>query len=97
VDSPTTPNTTPAPPPTPAEAVTQPIATTDDRPAPQGARIHTVRQGESLWTIAERLVAPNASTTEIAEEVARLWDLNRDQIGSGDPNVIFAGTELRLR
>ena len=81
------------------QAAATPTTTAADAPvrAATNARSHTVRPGESLWTIAQRLVAPDASTTEIADEVDRLWDLNRDRIASGDPDVIFAGTELRLR
>ena len=39
----------------------------------------------------------DASTAEIADEVARLWTLNRDRIASGDANLIVAGTKLKLR
>jgi nucleoid-associated protein YgaU len=77
--------------------VTQRIAATKDALFSRSARTHTVRAGESLWTIAERLVGPDASATAIAAEVARLWELNRDRIGSGDPSLIYAGTTLRLR
>lgn len=54
----------------------------------------TVRPGDSLWSIAERLVAPAASTSEIAEIVGDLYDLNRAQIGS-DPDLILPGHQLR--
>jgi hypothetical protein len=33
----------------------------------------------------------------LADEVQRLWNLNRDRIASGDPDMIMAGTELWLR
>ena len=61
------------------------------------ARFHVVRPGESLWAIAERLLGDDASTAEIADEVARLWTLNRDRIASGYANLIVAGTKLKLR
>ncbi len=62
-----------------------------------GGRIHVVRPGESLWIIAEGLLADHASATNIAAEVARLWELNRDRIPSGDPDLIEVGQQLRLR
>ena len=63
----------------------------------RGAGVHVVRPGESLWTIAEGLLGPDASATSIAAEVARLWELNRELIPSGDPDLIAVGQELRLR
>jgi hypothetical protein len=85
-------------------ATTNVIADTDRREADRGAsrtagdaRFHAVRPGESLWTIAEDLLAPDASATRIAAEVARLWELNRDRIPSGDPDQIAVGQQLRIR
>ena len=63
----------------------------------RGARVHVVRPGESLWTIAEGLLGPDASATSIAAEVASLWELNRELIPSGDPDLIAVGQQLRLR
>ena len=37
------------------------------------------------------------ATGSVAGKVAELWRLNEDRIGTGDPNLIYAGTELRLR
>jgi hypothetical protein len=65
--------------------------------ADSGARVHVVRPGESLWTIAEGLLGLDASATGIAAEVARLWELNHELIPSGDPDLIVVGQELRLR
>ena len=65
--------------------------------ADRGERVHVVQQGESLWTIAEGLLGLDASATSIAAEVARLWELNRELIPSGDPDLIAVGQELRLR
>jgi LysM domain len=65
--------------------------------ADRGARVHVVRPGESLWTIAEGLLGLDASATSIAAEVARLWELNHELIPSGDPDLIVVGQELRLR
>jgi LysM domain len=78
-----------------AAAVTRPVATQQSEET--RARFHTVRPGESLWSIAEDLLASDASTTSIAAEVARLWELNRDRIPSGDPDLIEVGQRLELR
>jgi LysM domain len=79
------------------EVVAQPVADVDLAPSSRPARFHTVRPGESLWSIAQQLAGPDASTASIALSVARLWHLNRDRIASGDPDVILTGTKLRLR
>jgi Tfp pilus assembly protein FimV len=59
-------------------------------------RVHVVRSGESLWSIAEDLLGPGASTEEVARAVDRLWGLNAERIGSGDPNVIMSGQRLAV-
>jgi hypothetical protein len=61
-----------------------------------GKRFYTVQPGDCLWHIAAALL-PGADDGEVAGEVMRLWQLNEDRIGTGDPNLIYAGTELRLR
>jgi len=38
---------------------------------------YTVRPGDSLWSIARRLLGQGASPADIAREVNRLWELNR--------------------
>jgi LysM domain len=66
--------------------------------APLGrGRFHVVRPGESLWSIASRLLGPGASDASVALEVRRLWRLNSKRIGTGDPNLLRAGVKLRLR
>ena len=62
-----------------------------------GDRSHTVRPGESLWSIASDLLGSRASTARIAAEVQRLWRLNAQHIGTGDPDLLPAGTRLMLR
>jgi nucleoid-associated protein YgaU len=57
---------------------------------------YTVRAGDSLWSIARRLLGPGASAGRIAREVNRLWGLNRDRIGTGSPSLIHVGTVLKL-
>ena len=97
----------PAPPPVPA---TQPAPATSSGAAttpasepsrlPQGeigADTYTVRPGDTLWSIARRLLGKGATPADIAREVNRLWKLNRDRIATGDPDLLMVGTELRLR
>jgi nucleoid-associated protein YgaU len=55
-----------------------------------------VRSGDSLWRIAERRLGSSATATQIAEEVTRLWELNRQRIGTGNPDLIFSGQTLRM-
>ncbi len=62
-----------------------------------GASTHVVERGQSLWAIAQGLVARPASIAQVAFEVGRLWHLNAARIGTGDPDLIFPGQELRLR
>jgi LysM repeat protein len=57
---------------------------------------YTVRPGDSLWSIARRLLGPDASAGRIAREVNRLWQLNQDRIGTGNPSLIHVGTVLKL-
>jgi nucleoid-associated protein YgaU len=95
VASPAPPTATPvaaASPPTTA-AVSQPGSLADGVISGQS---YTVRAGDSLWSIARRLLGPEASAGRIAREVNRLWELNRDRIGTGNPSLIHVGTVLKL-
>jgi len=76
-------------------AVVGPAAT--GHHAQPGDRAHVVLPGESLWSIASDLLGGEASPAQIAREVHRLWRLNDGRIGTGDPNLLMVGTELRLR
>jgi hypothetical protein len=60
-------------------------------------RFLVVRPGDSLWSIAKRLLGPDASSAQIAREVAQLWKLNGERIGTGRPDLLMVGTKLRLR
>jgi nucleoid-associated protein YgaU len=57
---------------------------------------YTVRAGDSLWSIARRLLGSEASAGRIAREVNRLWELNQTRIGTGNPSLIHVGTVLKL-
>jgi hypothetical protein len=90
----------PPPAPTPLPAPPEAAALTSETPTPppvRNARFHVVRRGESLWSIATRLLGPGASAADIALQVHRLWHLNEERIGTGDPNLLIAGVRLRLR
>ena len=66
------------------------------RSTDDGARVHVVQPGDSLWAIAETLLGPGASSARVSREVQRLWSLNHERIGTGDPDLLMVGTELRL-
>jgi LysM domain len=73
-----------------------PASTPAPASTPQG-RFLVVQPGDSLWAIAKRLLGPHASPAEIARKVNRLWELNRERIGTGRPDLLLVGTKLRLR
>ena len=73
-------------------------ATATHRRAVQPAdRFHVVRPGESLWSIAKDRLGGDASVARIAREVNRLWELNSARIGTGEPDLLIAGTRIALR
>jgi nucleoid-associated protein YgaU len=55
-----------------------------------------VRPGDSLWAIARKLLGPRASNGAVEHKLVAIWNLNARRIGTGDPNLIFPGTRLRL-
>ena len=54
-----------------------------------------VYPGDSLWSISQRHLGPQASPQQIADEVERIFELNRDRIGE-DPSMLMPGEELLL-
>jgi len=73
--------------PAPAERAPRTVST---RRAPQ-PRLHVVRPGESLWSIAEA----TSSVGDVDSRWRAIWTANRDVIGD-DPDLILPGQELRL-
>lgn len=86
-----------APEPEPAPPAASPAQGSDAAGSLAGHSVHTVRAGECLWSIAEALLPAGADNAEIEAEVQRLWRLNAARIGTGDPSLLYVGTELRLR
>lgn len=87
------PSTQAAPPQTPVVAA----APTRRAGEPITGDRYTVRAGDSLWSIAHRVLGAHATIGQIAREVHRLWQLNEQRIGTGDEDLILPGTALRLR
>jgi hypothetical protein len=83
-----------SPQPAQASAATPALAGRAARP---GDHTHTVRPSESLWAIASDLLGRDATPARVAREVHRLWQLNRQRIATGDPDLLMIGTTLRLR
>jgi membrane protein implicated in regulation of membrane protease activity len=52
-----------------------------------------VRPGDSLWSISEEHLGPNATAQRIDRKTERIYALNRERIGA-DPNLILVGQEL---
>jgi resuscitation-promoting factor RpfA len=57
---------------------------------------YRVQPGDSLWRIAARHLGPDATTAQTAREVNRLWELNQQRIGTGNPDLIFPGQTLSM-
>jgi nucleoid-associated protein YgaU len=57
---------------------------------------YRVQPGDSLWRIAARQLGAQATNEDTAREVNRLWELNQQRIGTGNPDLIFPGQTLRM-
>jgi nucleoid-associated protein YgaU len=66
------------------------------REAGHAPSTYVVNEGDCLWYIAARHLGEGASDSAIAKEVTRLWKLNAKRIGTGDPDLIYAGQTLAL-
>jgi hypothetical protein len=55
-----------------------------------------VHSGDSLWSIARRLVGPSATDAQVHAKLVEVWNMNVRRIGTDDPNLIFPGTRLTL-
>ena len=69
----------------------------DARAGAQKGGTYVVRPGDSLWGIAKATLGGSPSNARVAGEVKRLWDLNDVEIGTGNPDLIYAGQRLKLR
>lgn len=91
----------------PSETTTVYVAQVPAAPAPAanskvstarpGDRFHVVVAGESLWSISKDVLGADASVAQVARHVNRLWELNSERIGTGDPDLLMVGTRLALR
>src|SRR5215204_4460815 len=70
-------------------------STTDDEKGASATTRFVVEPGDSLWSISEEHIGPGATPEQIAYEVERIFELNRERIGE-NPNLIFPGQEFFL-
>jgi len=87
----------PTPQPETAESITAPSmpAQSDAPKAALPATAYVIQPGDSLWRIAEALLGPDATTSDIAAAWPQLYDANRQAIGA-DPSLIFPGLALTV-
>lgn len=86
-------------PPVPAPPVTSPRTPAAERPMqPAGSRpssrLHVVRPGESLWSIAAA-TSPTVADVDVDVRWRSIWAANRDVVGE-DPDLILPGQRLRI-
>jgi Tol biopolymer transport system component len=67
-----------------------------DAPKSQNSeRTVIVKPGDSLWSLSEERLGPEASPQQVYDYTTQLYTLNRKRIGS-DPNLIFPQQKLVL-
>jgi LysM domain len=59
------------------------------------ARSAVVAPGDSLWSICQERLGPSAPPRQVALDVRRIHEINRNLIGD-DPHLIFPGQRLAL-
>jgi LysM repeat protein len=64
--------------------------------APASGSTVVVKPGDSLWSIAQRLLGAGADGAAVEGKVQSIYAANASAIGTGDPNLIFPGTRLRV-
>ena len=72
-----------------------PTAGTSRTTPPTPPRVVHVQRGDSLWTIAGRLLPAGAADARVTEAWHRLHHANHSRIGD-DPDLIFPGTRLMV-
>ena len=71
-------------------------AQTRDESAPsESTPSVVVRPGDSLWSISEERLGPDASPRRVMRGAERIHALNRERIGA-DPALVLAGQELTI-
>jgi hypothetical protein len=75
------------------QGTTKPAVDDVDRDRPE--RTVIVKPGDSLWSISEQGLGPEASPQRVYDQTYQMYALNRNLIGS-DPDLIFAGQRLSL-
>ncbi len=64
--------------------------------SPRGGRTYVVRPGDTLWSIAAATLGSQATSSQIARQMYRLWSINAARIHTGDPDLILPGQRLLL-
>lgn len=61
-----------------------------------GSSWYVVLPGDSLWKIARHELGGSATDHATAQRARRLWAMNHQRIGTGDPNVVMSGQRIRV-
>lgn len=63
---------------------------------PETAGTYVVKEGDCLWTIAAAHLEGRATNRAVTGEVDRIYRVNAETIGTGNPNLIYPGQRLKL-